>query len=73
MRSVLASQSKMSISKKLLMLAIGIVVLLGGMVTLMAFQSKSVLNEQVNVLGLESVNSGAREVDQYFDKLKPYR
>jgi len=70
MRSVSTSQSKMSISKKLLMLAIGIVVLLGGMVSLMAFQSKSVLNEQVDILGLESVSSGAREVDQYFDKLK---
>jgi len=67
MRSVLG---RMTISKKLLALGVGMIALLSCMIAIMAFQSKSVLNEQANTLGLETVSNGAREVDQYFDQLK---
>ncbi|MCX7828372.1 MAG: cache domain-containing protein, partial [Thermanaerothrix sp.] len=60
----------LSIAKKLLVLGLGVTVLLGAMVLAVAYQSHSILNNQVNTLGLEMINNSANQVDQYFSELK---
>ncbi|AER65911.1 methyl-accepting chemotaxis sensory transducer with Cache sensor [Thermovirga lienii DSM 17291] len=63
-------EKSISIAQKLLILAISVILLLGAMITLMAYQTKHTLNEQVNILGSEVTINGAAQVDQYFRELK---
>ncbi len=60
----------LSIAKKLTLLGIGVTVLLGLMVAMVALQSHSILNDQVNTLGMEMIANNANQVDQYFSELK---
>ncbi|MBO8154771.1 methyl-accepting chemotaxis protein, partial [Thermovirga sp.] len=59
-----------SISKKLWMLAISVITLLGIMIAITAYRTKDTLNEQVNTLGNEVIVNGVVQVDQYFQELK---
>ena len=60
----------MTIKAKLLWLAAGVVAALTAMTGLVFFQSRNILNDQVNSVGLETATSCAREVDQFFDKIE---
>jgi len=63
-------ERSISISKKLLILAISVIALLGAMIAMMAYQTKHTLNEQVNILGSEVAINGSAQVDQYFQELR---
>ena len=57
----------LSIAKKLIVLGVGVTLLLGAMVLMVAYQSHSILNDQVNTLGMELIKTRANEVGRYFD------
>lgn len=69
-KGVVERKSGFSISQKLWILAIGVIALIGVMVTVMSFQTKAMLSDQITTLGNEVINNGSAQVDQYFSKLK---
>ena len=60
----------MTIKAKLGLLAAGVVGLLAIMIGLVFFQSRDILNNQVNATGLEAAPNLAQQVNQYLGKLE---
>ena len=60
----------MTIKAKLGLLAAGVVGLLAIMIGLVFFQSRDILNNQVNTTGLETAPNLAQQVNQYLGKLE---
>jgi len=63
----------MTIKAKLGLLAAGVVGLLAIMIGLVFFQSRDILNNQVNATGLEAAPNLAQQVNQYLGKLECFR
>ncbi|MCX7829204.1 MAG: cache domain-containing protein, partial [Thermanaerothrix sp.] len=59
----------LSLGKKLLFMGLGVTGLLAAMVIMVAHQSYSMLNQQVNSLGLELIAARADQVDRYLDSI----
>ena len=62
--------NNLTIKTKLGILAVGVVGLLAVMIGLVYFQSRDILNKQVNTVGLETVQNVAVQVNQYLGKLE---
>ena len=62
--------NNLTIKTKLGILAVGVVGLLTVMIGLVYFQSRDILNKQVNTVGLETVQNVAQQVNQYLGKLE---
>ena len=62
--------SNLTIKARLTLLGSGTVVLLSAMIGLVFFQSRDILNNQVNATGLEAAPNLAQQVNQYLSKLE---
>jgi methyl-accepting chemotaxis protein len=59
----------LSIKGKFILLSVGVLAILAAMVGIGAYESRRIVENQINTVGLETAKAGADGVDRYFDQL----